>query len=96
MNVKRRDPDRRSESRTADGEAAGGQSFEASLNRLTQVVEKLETGELGLEESLALFEEGIGLARAAQQRLDAAEKRVEELVRIDENGEPIVKELEPE
>jgi exodeoxyribonuclease VII small subunit len=63
---------------------------------LTEVVEKLESGELGLEESLALFEEGVGLARAAQARLDAAEKRVEELVRIDENGNPVVKELEPE
>ena len=96
MNGKRRDPNARTESRTADGETAAMPSFEASLNRLTEVVAKLESGELGLEESLALFEEGVGLARTAQQRLDAAEKRVEELVRIDENGEPVVKELEPE
>jgi exodeoxyribonuclease VII small subunit len=95
MNGKRRDPNGRTESRTADGDAALP-AFEASLNRLTEVVQKLESGELGLEESLALFEEGVGLARTAQQRLDAAEKRVEELVRIDENGEPVVKELEPE
>jgi exodeoxyribonuclease VII small subunit len=51
---------------------------------------------LGLEESLALFEEGIRLARGAQERLDAAEKRVEELIRIDENGDPVTRELEPE
>jgi len=96
MNGKRRDPNGRTESRATDSDAAAVPSFEASLNRLTEVVEKLESGELGLEESLALFEEGVGLARTAQQRLDAAEKRVEELVRVDENGEPVVKELEPE
>jgi exodeoxyribonuclease VII small subunit len=79
-----------------EGESSTGPSFEASLHRLTEVVEKLESGELGLEESLALFEEGVGLARSAQQRLDAAEKRVEELVRVDETGQPVVKELEPE
>jgi exodeoxyribonuclease VII small subunit len=96
MNGKRRDANGRAEPRDATGENTTGPSFEASLHRLTEVVEKLESGELGLEESLALFEEGVGLARAAQQRLDAAEKRVEELVRVDENGEPVVKELEPE
>jgi exodeoxyribonuclease VII small subunit len=96
MNSKRRDPSLRAEVGASDAALPAGPSFEASLHRLTEVVEKLESGELGLEESLALFEEGVGLARAAQARLDAAEKRVEELVRIDENGNPVVKELEPE
>jgi len=71
-------------------------SFETQLKRLGEVVEHLENGDLGLEESLALFEEGIRLARGAQERLDAAEKRVEELIRIDEDGEPVTRELEPE
>jgi len=70
--------------------------FEASLERLTKIVERLENGDLGLEESLALFEEGIGLARTAQERLDAAEKRVEELIAADQNGDPVSRELEPE
>ena len=70
--------------------------FEASLGRLTSIVEKLENGELGLEESLALFEEGVRLARAAQTRLDAAEKRVEELIAADQNGDPVSRELDPE
>lgn len=96
MNSKRRDPSLRAEVGGPDAAPPAGPSFEASLHRLTEVVEKLESGELGLEESLALFEEGVGLARSAQARLDAAEKRVEELVRIDENGNPVVKELEPE
>ncbi len=69
-------------------------SFETELVRLSEVVERLENGNLGLEESLSLFEEGIRLARRAQERLDAAEKRVEELIRIDENGEPVTRELE--
>jgi exodeoxyribonuclease VII small subunit len=96
MTTKRRETAQRAAERDASSAQPGGASFEASLSRLTEVVEKLEGGELGLEESLALFEEGVGLARAAQSRLDAAEKRVEELVRVDENGDPVVKELDPE
>lgn len=76
--------------------AAGDAPFEASLARLTEIVLHLENGELGLEASLALFEEGVRLARSAQERLDAAEKRVEELIAADENGDPVSRELEPE
>ncbi len=82
---------------TADGDAPATEaSFEAQLKRLGEVVEKLEDGELGLEESLALFEEGVRLSRGAQQRLDTAEKRLEELIRIDENGDAVTRDLEPE
>ena len=69
-------------------------SFEASLTRLNEIVERLENSELNLEESLGLFEEGVRLARASQARLDAAEKRVEELLAIDEQGEPVVRKME--
>jgi len=62
-------------------------SFEASTDRLTAIVEQLEEGELPLEAALRLFEEGIGVARGAQARLDAAEKRVEELLGVDDRGE---------
>jgi len=55
-------------------------SFEQILARLQQVVERLESGELPLEESLAVFEEGIRLSRAGARRLDDAERRVEELL----------------
>lgn len=71
-------------------------SFEDSLERLSAIVERLESGDLPLEASLALFEEGIVLARASQARLDAAEKRVEELLAIDDEGRPIVREVDPE
>jgi exodeoxyribonuclease VII small subunit len=68
--------------------------FEATLERLHQIVERLEGGELDLEESLRLFEEGVRLSRASQARLNSAEKRVEELLAVDANGQPIVRELD--
>ncbi|KMY67500.1 hypothetical protein AAU61_11775 [Desulfocarbo indianensis] len=51
-------------------------SFEQSLKRLEQIVDKLESEELGLEDSLKLFEEGVKLAEACGRRLDDAEKKV--------------------
>jgi exodeoxyribonuclease VII small subunit len=70
--------------------------FEEALKRLTAIVERLESGELSLEQSLSLFEEGTRLSRASQAQLDAAEKRVEELLAIDAAGQPVVRELDPE
>jgi exodeoxyribonuclease VII small subunit len=61
-------------------------SFEASIQRLTQIVERLEQGELTLEDSLQLFEEGVKLSRLSQERLDRAQKRVEKLLRVDDQG----------
>ncbi len=76
---------------------AGSQDgFEAAVHRLGAIVEQLEGGDLPLEQSVALFEEGVGLARAAQSRLDAAEKRVEELLGLTEEGLPLTRELERE
>jgi len=51
-------------------------SFEQSLKRLEEIVDKLESEELGLEDSLKLFEEGVKLAEACGRRLDDAEKKV--------------------
>jgi exodeoxyribonuclease VII small subunit len=51
-------------------------SFEKSLARLEEIVDRLEGDELSLEESLALFEEGVKLAEQCGKRLDAAEKKV--------------------
>lgn len=77
----------------APAEAPG---FEEALKRLTAIVERLESGELSLEQSLSLFEEGTRLSRTSQAQLDAAEKRVEELLAIDAAGLPVVRELDPE
>ena len=59
--------------------------FEAVLRDLEGVVEKLETGDLSLEEALAAFEEGIRLVRYLGDNLTAVEKRVEVLIR-DQGG----------
>lgn len=54
--------------------------FDAVLARLRDVVTQLESGELSLEESLRVYEEGVQMARRGHQLLDRAEKRVELLV----------------
>lgn len=51
--------------------------FEASLKELEALVEKMEQGDLSLEESLKDFERGIALTRACQQALREAEQKVE-------------------
>jgi exodeoxyribonuclease VII small subunit len=56
-------------------------SFEESLRKLETIVEQLERGDLALEESLKLFEEGVGLSSACKKELDAAEGKVEMLVK---------------
>jgi len=55
-------------------------SFEAALSRLAEIVEALEKGDLPLERSLALFEEGVRLSRLGAERLEHAELRVEQLL----------------
>jgi exodeoxyribonuclease VII small subunit len=60
-------------------------SFESSLRELEEIVEQLEAGDLPLEESLELFERGVRLSRECQKRLDAAERRVEVLLK-DQDG----------
>lgn len=69
-------------------------SFEEATRRLSQIVAELEGGDLPLDRSLALFEEGVRLARAAEERLDRAERRVEELLGIDARGVAKTRELE--
>ena len=59
--------------------------FEDALQRLERIVDQLEAGNLALEESLKVFEEGVGLARHCARYLDEAEKRIELLTR-DESG----------
>lgn len=68
-------------------------SFEASLEALEQIVHELERGDLPLEKSLELFEDGIRLSRQCQERLNQAERRIEVLLR-DNQGRPVVSEFE--
>lgn len=68
------------------------QSFESSLRRLEQIVREMESGELPLERSLELFEQGVRLSRECQERLDEAERRIEVLLR-DADGRPVTRRL---
>jgi len=70
-------------------------SFESALERLEEIVRRLEGEELSLDESLELFEEGIGLSRAMDRRLDEAQRRIELLLE-GEDGEPSIEPYEPD
>lgn len=56
-------------------------TFEESLKKLESIVERLEKGDLPLEESLTLFEEGVSLSGVCKEELDAAEGKVQMLIK---------------
>ena len=58
-----------------------GLSFEKALERLEAIAQRLEAGDLELEAALAVFEEGVGLARRCAEQLREAERRIEVLTR---------------
>ncbi|MCQ3828939.1 exodeoxyribonuclease VII small subunit [Microbulbifer elongatus] len=60
-------------------------TFESALEELEQLVERLESGELPLDEALADFERGVKLTRECQQKLASAEQKVKVL--MEENGQ---------
>ncbi len=71
-------------------------SFEDSYSRLEQVIAKLEGGDLTLDESVALFEEGMRLAEHCGQKLDDAELKVSQLLSAVADREAGREELCPE
>jgi exodeoxyribonuclease VII small subunit len=73
---------------TAPADAAP--AFEASLNQLGDIVTRLESGSLGLSESIDAYERGVAILRRLHDELAAAEERVNVLVRIDDEGRPIL------
>ena len=60
------------------------EKFEEALERLEDIVRRMESGDMTLEESLKAFEEGIKLARLCSRKLDDAERRVEILLKQEE------------
>ena len=70
-------------------------TFESSLAELEKIVEQLENGDLPLEESLKLFENGVKLSRECRERLSDAERRIEVLMK-DGNGNLSLSELSSE
>lgn len=78
-------------------------SFEASLARLEEVVRRLESHDVPLEEAMRLFEEGVALAKICSQRLNDAERKVELLIEREDGsyalrpfGEPGMPAAEPD
>jgi len=69
-------------------------NFEEAMKRLDEIVELMESPEMPLEDLIARYEEGMKLVKICQERLAAAEKRIEIITR-DSGGKPIVKEFEP-
>jgi exodeoxyribonuclease VII small subunit len=70
-------------------QASGRPTLEEALTRLEEIVRLLEDGQLGLSESLARYEEGVGLLRAAYDLLEHAERRIAMLSGVDAEGRPV-------
>ncbi len=69
-------------------------SFETAIEELAEIVTDLEDGSVGLEESLARFEEGMGLLRHCHDVLTKAEQRIEQLTGFDAEGNPVTEPLD--
>lgn len=65
-------------------------TFEASMARLERIVADLESGALSLEDSLEVFEEGVGLVKQCRDYLESSKQRVEVLLGEDSRGRPII------
>jgi exodeoxyribonuclease VII small subunit len=64
-------------------------TFEEAIVRLNEIVQTLERGEIPLEDSLRLFEEGVRLSRISREKLDAAEKKIARLLSVQKDGTPV-------
>jgi exodeoxyribonuclease VII small subunit len=73
-----------------------GQTFEQAMNRLEEISQNLESGDIPLEESIRLYEEGIKLVEFCQGKLTEAEKKVQKLSRTDEGKFGVTALDEPE
>jgi exodeoxyribonuclease VII small subunit len=75
-------------------EAAQPASFEEALGQLADLVAKLESGSLGLSASIDGYERGVAILRRLHEELARAEERVSVLVRIDDDGRPVLAPIE--
>ena len=69
-------------------------NFEQAMQRLEEIVEQMESGELPLEDLIVRYEEGMKLVKVCQERLASAEQRIEIITR-NSAGKPVVKKFEP-
>lgn len=77
-------------------------NFEKAFTRLEEILEKMNSGSVSLDDSLVLYEEADGLIASCNQRLSDAEKKIEVLMKnregalaVDENGNPLAETFEP-
>ena len=70
--------------------------FEKKLTRLEEIVAKMESGDLALEDSLKLFEEGVKLSRECNVQLNEAEQKVKVLLSVDANGQAVTRAFDNE
>ena len=70
--------------------------FEKKLSRLEVIVQKMEKGDLALDESLKLFEEGVQLSRECHTRLTEAETKVKMLMSVGADGQPVTQDFSVE
>lgn len=73
--------------------AAEGVNFESAMERLEKIVEQMESGKLPLEDLIVRYEEGMKLVKICQERLAAAEQKIDIIAR-NNAGEPVVKPFE--
>jgi len=74
-------------SAASDADETQTLSFEAALARLEAIVDRLEAGDLELEDALAAFEQGVALSKRCAEQLGRAERRIEVLLREGERWE---------
>jgi exodeoxyribonuclease VII small subunit len=70
--------------------------FEKKLSRLEEIVQKMERGDLALEDSLKFFEEGVKLSKECHQQLNEAEVKIKKLIGFDANSKPVTEAFEAE
>lgn len=69
-------------------EGGSGQTFEEALAQVESIIDRIEAGEVGLEQSLAEYERGVALIQHCRGKLDAAQRQIEDLTRkLDAGGD---------
>ncbi|MDO4549754.1 MAG: exodeoxyribonuclease VII small subunit [Planctomycetia bacterium] len=71
-------------------ENSGERFFEESFSELEKIVHHLEEGNVSLEDSLKLYENGVRLLRECHELLEGARRKIEILTQVDENGVPVI------
>ena len=66
-------------------------TFEQALAELERIVRELEDGKIGLDDSLTRYEQGVALLKQCYGQLRNAEQRIQELVGVDEQGQPLTR-----